>query len=328
MIRRPEMFKQAECGRGSKLIIQILIFIAVFMVSSMLQSIIPSILMTVDMIKEISKLDMVSLDETSFQAIMDAVMSVQSERPYMLVTLFVTIFGIITAIVYCKCIEKRPLTSMGFKKKNAVRDYIIGLFVGFAMFSAVILINVLTGSMTIEGISENLGSKTIIFIIIFFVGFVIQGASEEIMVRGYFMTSLGAKHNMWIAVLVSSAAFGILHIGNPGFTFLGFVNIVLVGVLFGLYVICFDNIWGACALHTMWNFVQGNFYGVRVSGLSMSDSVLVTNAVEENALMNGGSFGAEGGLATTIVQLLCIGGLLLYMKLTGKFVDKNIEENI
>ena len=32
MIRKPEMFKEAECGRGSKLIIQILIFFAVFMV--------------------------------------------------------------------------------------------------------------------------------------------------------------------------------------------------------------------------------------------------------------------------------------------------------
>ena len=325
MIRRPEMFTEAECGRGKNLFLQILIFFAVFMVSSMLQSILPSILMTVDMIKEFSKVDMSTMDSNSFQAIMETVMAVQSQRPYMLVTLFVTIFGIITPIIFCKCIEKRPLTSMGFKKKNALRDYFIGLVIGFLMFSAVILINVLTGAMTLDGLNKNLDSMSILFIVVFFIGFVIQGASEEIMVRGYFMTSLGSKHNMFLALLISSGMFGLLHLGNPGFTFLGFVNIILVGVLFGLYIICFDNIWGACALHTMWNFVQGNFYGVQVSGLSMSDSVLTTSINEEMKLINGGSFGAEGGIATTIVQLLCIGGLLIYMKATGKIVKKNTE---
>lgn len=326
MIRKPEMFKEAECGRGSKLIIQILIFFAVFMVSSMLQSMLPTFLMIGDMLKEFSKVDMNNFDAASFQAIVENVMAIQNRRPYLLLTLFVTIFGIITPIIYCKCIEKRPLTSMGFKKKNAVRDYLIGLVLGFAMFSAVILINVITGAMTVEGLNNSFSTMNIVFIVLFFIGFVIQGASEEIMVRGYFMTSLGAKHNMWLALLISSGMFGLLHVGNPGFTFLGFVNIILVGVMFGLYIICFDNIWGACALHTMWNFVQGNFYGVQVSGLTMSDSVLTTTINEEMKLINGGSFGAEGGIATTIVQLLCIGGLLLYMKFTGKFVKKNTEE--
>ncbi len=326
MIRKPEMFKEAECGRGSKLIIQILIFFAVFMVSSMLQSILPTFLMIGDMLKEFSKVDMNNFDVASFQAIVENVMAIQNRRPDLLLTLFVTIFGIMTPIIYCKCIEKRPLTSMGFKKKNAVRDYLIGLVLGFAMFSAVILINVITGAMTVEGLNNSFSTMNIVYIVLFFIGFVIQGASEEIMVRGYFMTSLGAKHNMWLALLISSGMFGLLHVGNPGFTFLGFVNIILVGVMFGLYIICFDNIWGACALHTMWNFVQGNFYGVQVSGLTMSDSVLTTTINEEMKLINGGSFGAEGGIATTIVQLLCIGGLLLYMKFTGKFVKKNTEE--
>ena len=76
MIRRPEMFTEAECGRGKNLFLQILIFFAVFMVSSMLQSILPSILMTVDMIKEFSKVDMSTMDSNSFQAIMETVMAV------------------------------------------------------------------------------------------------------------------------------------------------------------------------------------------------------------------------------------------------------------
>lgn len=324
VIRRPEMFKQAECGRGKRLIIQILIFFAVFMVNSMLQSILPTIYLVGDIVKRIAQYEPTVFTEVAFESILNASLAGTNGRAYMLLTLFSTVFGIVVPIIFCKCIEKRPLTSMGFVKKNAFRDYLIGLGLGFFMFGAVVLINVITGAMNIEGFNKNLSVVSIVFIVIFFIGFVIQGASEEILVRGYFMTSLGSKHNIWLAVLISSGMFGLLHIGNPGFTILGFVNIVLVGILFGLYIICFDNIWGACALHTMWNFVQGNFYGIPVSGLEMSDSVFITTINEDMNLINGGQFGAEGGIATTIVQLLCIGGLLLYMKITGKFVEKEM----
>lgn len=325
MFKKPEMFIEAECGRGKKLIIQILIFVAVFMVSSTLQSILPSIYLIIEMVKDFAGYEG-AMDEAAIEEIMESLMAVQFQRPYLLITLFVTIFGILVPVIFCRFIEKRPLTSMGFKKKHAVRDYLIGLLIGFAMFSAVVLINVLTGSMAFEGLNPNLTGAGIAFILLFFVGFVIQGASEEIIVRGYFMTSIGSKHNIWLAVIISSVAFGLLHIGNPGFGIIAFINIVLIGILFGLYIICFDNIWGACALHSVWNFVQGNFYGVPVSGLSMSDTVFVTSVNEDMKLINGGSFGAEGGLATTIVQLLCIGGLLLYMKKTGKFVSKDKAE--
>lgn len=322
MIRKPNMFIEAECGRGKKLIIQILIFIAVFMVSSTLQSMLPSIYVIVELMKNLT-IYQGTMDEAAIQTIVEKVMTVQGNRSYLLATLFSTIFGIIVPVIFCRFIEKRPLTSMGFKKKHAVRDYIIGLGIGFLMFSAVFLVNILTGSMTFEGLNSKLTGAGLGIIAVFFIGYLIQGASEEILVRGYFMTSMGSKHNIWLAVMISSVVFGLLHIGNPGFNFIGFINIVLIGVAFGLYIICFDNIWGAFALHSMWNFAQGNFYGVPVSGLTMSDSIFTTTINEEMKLFNGGSFGAEGGLATTIVQLIFIGGLLIYMKNTGKFIKKS-----
>ena len=323
MIRKPEMFKEAECGKIKNIFLQILIFFAVIMISSTLQSILPTIIMLIDILKEMSKLGIEqSTIEFDTQMIENIMLEIQSTRVYLIAMLLSTIFGIVIPIIFCKFIEKRTLASMGFKKKNAGRDYIIGIVLGFFMFSAVILVNVVTGAMTIEGLNAKISAINILFIVIFFIGFVIQGASEEIMIRGYFMTSLGSKHNMILALIISSGMFGLLHLGNPGFTFLGFVNLILVGIFFGMYIICFDNIWGACALHSIWNFVQGNFYGVQVSGLTMADSVLTTSINEEMKLINGGSFGAEGGLATTIVLILCIGGLLLYMKATGKLVKE------
>lgn len=322
MIRRPEMFTKAECGRGKKLGIQILIFFAVFMANTMLQSMVLTVVMVVDLFKLIAAYGG-AMDPETIAIVTEELMAMQYTRPYLLLSLFLTIFEIAAAVIFCRFIEKRSLQSMGFTKKHIVRDYLVGLLVGFLLFSLIVLINVLKGAMTIETIGTHLTSENILFIILFFVAFLIQGAAEEILVRGYLMTSLGSKHKLWVAVVMSSAIFALLHIFNPGITLLALINLFLAGVSFGLYVICFDNIWGACAFHSMWNFAQGNFYGIEVSGMTMSDSVMKMNTTESMSLLNGGSFGAEGGVVTTVVLLLFIGGLMLYMKKTGKIVESS-----
>ena len=186
------------------------------------------------------------------------------------------------------------------------------------MFSAVVGINIFTGAMTIENITSTLTGASIGFIVLFFIGFLFQGAFEEILVRGYLMVNVGAKHKVITAIAVSSIAFAILHGINPGISILALINLVLISVFWGFYVICFNNLWGACAMHSIWNFVQGNFYGISVSGLNITDSVFVSTSVPGKELINGGAFGAEGGIATTIVITVAIIILLGYMKKKGK----------
>ena len=63
------------------------------------------------------------------------------------------------------------------------------------------------------------------------------------------------------------------------------------------------NIWMCSAVHSIWNFVQGNLYGIRVSGFDLMDTVLVSDTVPGKELINGGSFGLEGGLGVTAVLI-------------------------
>ena len=67
---------------------------------------------------------------------------------------------------------------------------------------------------------------------------------------------------------------------------------------------------GVAAFHSTWNFVQGNFFGIQVSGLKVGSSVLTSELTETGRLVNGGGFGLEGGLAVTLV--LAIGIAVLY----------------
>jgi membrane protease YdiL (CAAX protease family) len=218
-----------------------------------------------------------------------------------LINLFSTGFLIIICILYCKFSEKRNLRSMGLMKKGAFKKYGIGLIVGLIMFSAVVLVLVISGQISF--ISVTLSSLPII--ILYFIGFMIQGASEEFLCRGFLLNSIAAKNGIILAIILNSCLFGFLHIFNAGFSILPLINIILVGIFFSVYAYRTDNIIGVCAIHSMWNFAQGNLYGIPVSGMSMGTSIFQINNFN-NSLLSGGTFGAEGGLACTIVLVISI----------------------
>ena len=216
----------------------------------------------------------------------------------MLAQLFVTVAATIVMMLYVKHIEKRSLRTMGFVKEHAVSDYLIGMVVAFAMFAACVGICMATGAMVFSG--YVLGGRYLMMAL-FFVGFIIQGMSEETVCRGFMMTSLGSKGGALVGVLFNSLFFGALHLGNSGVTVLSMVNLVLFGLFMSVLVLKLNSIWMACAIHTVWNFVQGNFFGILVSGTDMGPSVFRFVSVPGMGLWNGGSFGMEGGLATCIV---------------------------
>ena len=217
--------------------------------------------------------------------------------------LFVTAVPIIILTLYVKFAEKRSLRTMGFVKEHAVTDYLLGMVIAFAMFSACVGICVASGAMTFGGYVLNGQYLTLALM---FLGFLVQGASEETVCRGFMMTSFGSKGGAFAGMLFNSLVFGSLHLLNSGITVLSMVNLILFGVFMSFLVLKLNSIWMACAIHSVWNFVQGNFYGILVSGGSFGASVFRFNSVDGKELVNGGAFGMEGGIATTCVLTAAI----------------------
>lgn len=320
-IRKPEMFTLAEPHVKGKLITIIFKFIIVFFIASLVGSI-PAMIVTINE-------SMAAVNNgASVEEMENIIEQVENSRAYMYAGLFGTVLSSIVVILYCRFIEKRSLRSIGFTKKHAFRNYIIGMIVGFVMFSAVVGINAATGAIKIEGIASNFGLVTFGYIFIFLLGYIFQGAEEEIITRGYLMVDIGAKHKTITALIISSVVFAILHLGNTGVTGVSLINLALIGAFFGLYIICFDDIWGACAVHSIWNFTQGHIYGVSVSGMPTFESVLNITNVQGKEFINGGAFGAEGGIATTIVIVIALILLLIYMKKTGRICNDSKENPV
>lgn len=245
------------------------------------------------------------IDAAGFASVMDE-LALSMPWYVVLVSLFSAGLMILGAIIYCKRFEKRGVASLGIRKANYALEYGVGALIGLVMYGAVVLIAYLTGS-----VSVTQGSGFSFVIILFFLAFVIQGAGEEILLRGYLMTSVARDYKVGLAVAFSSAVFAILHGANAGVSLIALINIFAFGIFEGIYILKRGNIFGACAIHTMWNFAQGNIFGSSVSGISNIPSIFNMTYNVNQTQINGGSFGLEGGLIATIILIVAIGLLMM-----------------
>lgn len=195
----------------------------------------------------------------------------------------------------------RSFYSLGLSLRKIIPHYIGGHMIGFIMFSSVVAIAYLMKGVRFVGVEAS----DFILLFLFFIAFMIQGFEEEFICRGYMMFGISRKKSMCFAILFNSFFFAILHLGNDGIGLLALINLFLAGVSFSLMAVYFDDIWVASGAHSMWNYAQGNIYGLLVSGIPCGPSFLRFEAIG-GSIITGGLFGLEGGLATTIVELLFI----------------------
>ena len=308
-LEKPAAVREAaEKKRGMHWALELLVFVAVFVVGEIAEAI---FLVPGNLILLFTNADYVDATMTgNIERAIEIGIQITASDAYVILSLFATLGMIIVAFLFCKLLQKRPLRTLGFRKGGIAKEYIIGIAAGFLVFSAAVLICVVTGALTLEGLSPKF---SVGLFLLFTAGFMVQGMSEEVLCRGYFMVSVARRYPVVIAILANALFFAALHLLNQGISVLAFLNLVLFGVFASVYFIKRGNIWGVAAFHSVWNLVQGNFYGIRVSGMEMQCSVLQSDMVAGKEIWNGGAFGLEGGLAVTIVYVVGI-AVLLCMK--------------
>lgn len=317
-LRRTKMLDEAVLNhKPQSLFITLLIFYLVYFIGQFITNAIVSVptaiwVVTYDgfleALKSYTESAMAGVEDTAFIELVNQ-MILNQPSWVLLVALFASGILIVTAIFYCKKFEKRPITSLGIRKKNFLKEYGIGSIIGLLMISATFLIPFLFGAVSIKlnpnGISP--------LIILFLLAFIVQGAGEEIFFRGYYMITVARDYKIATAIGVTSILFSLLHSNNDGYGALPFINILLFSIFIGIYVFKRGDIWGACAIHSMWNFAQSCVFGSNVSGISNVPSIFVLDVKENMTLASGGSFGLEGSIATTIIMLVAI-SLIFFLK--------------
>lgn len=314
-LKKPRVVAEAAGGRkGLNIVLEILVFIAVFLVSSIAEMIIMMPIQLVLMFTDPNYIN--SAVNGDVAGAMEAANALTQSNAMTITMLFANAGIILVVLLFCKLIQKRKVTTVGFQKPGMWKEYLSGLGIGFVIFTVAVLICVMTGSLKLQGLSP---SFSVGVFVLFFLGYLVQGMGEEVLCRGYFLVSVSRRYPLAVGIIANAVLFAALHLLNNGITVLAFINLVLFGVFASVYFIKRGNIWGVGALHSIWNLAQGNVYGIRVSGMQTSCSVLSSEMVAGRELINGGDFGLEGGLAVTFV--LVAGTLILLVTRQQRYVE-------
>ncbi len=209
-------------------------------------------------------------------------------------------------------LDKRSFTSLGLKvNKKTGLDLLAGIVITFLMMGFIYFIMFSMGWLTFNSFAwdtESASSVALNLLGIFFV-FVLVGWNEELLSRGYQLQNLADGINLTWGVIISSAIFGILHLGNPGASWVSTLGIFLAGVFLAYGYIRTGRLWLSIGLHIGWNFFEGVIFGFPVSGLDVFRLTRIT--VDGPELWTGGAFGPEAGLV--LLPALALGAGLIYL---------------
>jgi len=185
----------------------------------------------------------------------------------------------------------------------ALRDGAIGIGIGFSIMALSVAVAAALGVYRIVGPGD--ASRLLLELIAVAI---IPGFTEELLFRGILFRWIEEFGGSWLALLVTSALFGLAHILNPNATwFSSFAIAVEAGVLLGAAYMLTRNLWLAMGLHAGWNFTQGEIFDVPVSGVD--EHGLVQAKLSGPELLSGGQFGLEG----SIIAIIIATGLGIYM---------------
>lgn len=195
-------------------------------------------------------------------------------------------------IGFGRLVEHRQLSDVSLK--GALVELLAGLAIGALLFSLVVAVIALLGGYQVVGTRPASVLYPIIGLSI------VSGVTEEIMLRGLFFRIIENWLGSWVALALSAALFGALHLGNPNATLVaGGAIAIEAGVMLAAIYMVTRRLWAAIGLHAAWNFTQGGVFGIPVSGFDVQG--LLVPRITGPELLTGGDFGAEASLPAMLI---------------------------
>ncbi len=221
----------------------------------------------------------------------------------MLWALSLTVIMIGIVVLYVKRAEKRPLATIGLSHERIAPRFAVGYLLGFVL----LILSTAWEAASRTTVYTGFQSVALLFIPLY----IIQASSEEILFRGYMLSSITVKTGVIRAVLFTSFLFALLHVGDTNILVL--VQLFFLGVLCALLTVRTNSLWAACGVHAAWNFAFGLFSPVTYGHITTSYSMFTFGS--SDTLINWGVFGGPGTLPAI--------ALIIIMIVLVLFVGKN-----
>ena len=220
----------------------------------------------------------------------------------------------VTGSIYVarRWLDKRSFESLGLKlNQQTLMDILAGIGITFVQMGFIYIVMLGLGWLTFTGFAWQFDPINVVVtnVVTFLVVFIFVGWNEELLSRGYHLQTIASGFNLFWGVIISSAVFGLLHLGNPNATWVSAAGIFFAGIYLAYGYIRTKQLWLSIGLHIGWNFFEGVGFGFPVSGLDIYPLLRINVTGPE--LWTGGAFGPEAGLI--VLPSLLVGGLLIYL---------------
>jgi len=168
--------------------------------------------------------------------------------------------------------EKRPLSTLGFPRGGAAKKYLIGMACGIVFYLVCIAFVLATGTVRLEQTME-IGPFAAVLILFGLASFVVQGAAEEILYRGWQLPVIAVRYGALAAIALSTVTFTLIHviadISNPFY----YLVIFVFAIFLSLVAIYTESLWITCGLHATWNWMDSNLFAVPMKDAAYSTSL-------------------------------------------------------
>ena len=209
-------------------------------------------------------------------------------------------FGVLGAIFLVLAYELL-IRHLGERKRDdyrdprALRHLLMGLGAGLGVFSIAVAIAAALGVYSISGQGDLTD-----LLPAFITAALFPAISEELVFRGIMFRWLEEWGGSWVALILSSVRFGLVHAFNPGSSWVAVSFIAIeAGVMLGAAYMLTRSLWLPMGIHAAWNFAQGEVYDIPVSGQAVHG--LVDARLAGPPLLTGNGFGLEASILAVVI---------------------------
>lgn len=184
----------------------------------------------------------------------------------------------------------------------------IGLAIGLAVMVCAILAIIATGNANVAVSTQSPlsallhGGGWLIFDFIGATGEELFGRVAVLLVAERFVGWRGA-------IIVSGLMFSVLHLGNPGASWIWLARLFFQGALLAYAVYRTGSVWWSVGYHTGWNWASAPLFGAAGSGY-LDEGHLLDFTPTGSSMITGGAVGPEGSIFA-FVAVLCAFVLLV-----------------
>lgn len=207
----------------------------------------------------------------------------------------------VTYLLFDLYTKKILRTNMNYFRSGKLSINFIDFLFALALPLGVVISFIVVGDLSYN---SNLTSNIITIVCTAMFRAMKAGILEEVLFRGYIMKLVEIKWNKYVAIILPSFMFSLLHIPSmQNFSFVSLFLLIcggtLVGMMFSLVAYKDNTIWGSALIHTVWNFIIiGNI--LSFGQVANNKSIFSIVFPSENPLLTGGDFGVEASIIAII----------------------------